>query len=702
LGLGAIPDGKGVHFGVYAKNAHAVSIALFDDPEGEPLVLLPLPEQTHHIWHGYVEGLVEGQLYALVADGPWDPKQGLRYNPYKFLLDPYAKALAGKFSTREHLHLAYDPDHPEKDLVPDRRSNARVIPKCVVLGKEKFDWQGVKPPDIRREDLILYEAHLKGFTAHPSSGVKHPGTYLGFIEKIPYLKRLGVNAVELLPVQAKYSEDHLTEKDLVNYWGYNTAAFFCLEPSYAAGKEPGSALREFKTLVRELHRAKIEIILDVVYNHSPEGDELGPTLHFRGLDNLAYYALEGDKHELRKYRNVTGCGNTLDFGKPAMVRLAMDSLRYLAEECHVDGFRFDLADVLGRQGNRDFHSEAIFFQALAQDPVLNRLKIIAEPWDTQSYGVGKYPVEWSEWNGKFRDTLRRFTKGDEGQIGDLAWRLTGSADLYGPEGRGPEASVNFVTCHDGFTLWDLVSYNGKHNEANRENNRDGSDHNDSWNCGVEGPTEDEAILALRQKQCRNFLTLLILSHGLPMLNMGDEYLRSQQGNNNPYGQDNALTWFDWGLAEQSADFTAFVRRLIALRKSLPAYRPHAKSDEDDSQPSSHMVQWMNSSGQFPHWDDGRVRHLAYFLETAAPGWGHPASMTGESLRLGFLINGEEKGMTLGLPESLPGHAWFLAVQTAASPLNACFNRDEARRLDDDFAVPVPARSMVIVLEKPIG
>lgn len=705
--LGATVDRDGVSFAVYAKHAHAVFVALFDQPYGEPIALLPLPERTHDIWHGHVRGLQAGQFYALLADGPWDPRHGHRYNPYKFLIDPYAKALVGGFSTLEHLHLAYDPDHADRDLVMDRRSNARVLPKCVVVGPQNFDWQGVRNPGHRMEDLIVYEAHAKGFTAHPSSEVRMPGTYLGFIEKIPYLKALGINAVELLPVQAKYSEDHLTQRGLVNYWGYNTAAFFCLEPDYASNTDPLAPLIEFKTLVRELHRAGIEILLDVVYNHTAEGNELGPTLSFRGLDNAAYYVLEGEKHERRGYRNVTGCGNTLDFGSPVVNRMALDSLRYLVEECHVDGFRFDLATVLGREGSGDFKATAPFFQAISQDPVLSRVKLISEPWDLQTYAVGGFAAEWSEWNGKFRDTVRRFVRGDQGQIMDLGWRLTGSADLYGDDGRGSDASINFVTCHDGFTLWDLVSYNGKHNLANGEENRDGSDHNDSWNCGVEGQTQDETILTLRRQQARNLATLLLLSHGIPMWNAGDEFLRSQSGNNNAYCQDNALGWTNWSGLDQAESpekaMLDFVSSLIRLRQSLPVFRSRPLPARDGHSPEAVAeLHWTGANGLPPVWNDSALRHMACFFDA---GQDQPFSNSEPSSkwkRLGLILNGEDRGITFSLPSATAGYTWFVLVQTADKSGKACLGLETAIPLASMSGLPIPARSIVVIAEKAMG
>ena len=444
------------------------------------------------IWHALVKGLRAGQLYGYKARGEYRPEWGLRFNDAKLLLDPYAKAVTGKFRNIDNLLLAYDPQPGAEERLPTRATTPPSCPRH--RRRRRLRLAGRAAPDLALEQLVIYEVHVKGFTAHPSVGVRESRTYLGFIEKIPHLTRLGVNAVELLPVHEYYVDDFLVQKGLTNYWGYNSIGFFAPESSYGTGRTPGCQVAEFKTLVRELHKAGIKVILDVVYNHTGEGNEMGPSLCFRGLDNPSYYSLTGpDDAPRRYYMNYTGCGNSLNFDSPAVIRLVMDSLRYWVEAMHVDGFRFDLASVLGR-GEQDghFQSSASFFDAVSQDPVLNRAILIAEPWDIGTYQVGNFPVDWSEWNGRFRDTMRRFGKGDAGQLADVGWRLTGSADLYGDDGRSAYNSINFITCHDGFTLYDLVSYNSKHNEANGENNQDGSNDNHSWNCGVEGDTDDPA------------------------------------------------------------------------------------------------------------------------------------------------------------------------------------------------------------------
>ena len=433
--LGATLDGDGVNFAIYSKHATEVFLLLFDKPDGEPSDIIQLKQRDKFIWHARVNGLRAGQLYGYKVRGEYRPEWGLRFNDAKLLLDPYAKAVSGKFRNTDNLLLAYDSQSEARDLSSDPRDNTKIVPKAIVIDAG-FDWLGDVSPDLRLEQLIIYEVHTKGFTAHSSSEVEHPGTYLGFIEKIPYLQRLGINAVELLPVHEYVVDDFLVERGLTNYWGYNSIGFFAPESSYSTQRTSGCQVAEFKTLVRELHKARIKVILDVVYNHSAEGNELGPSISFRGLDNLSYYSLTGPAGAPRRYyMNYTGCGNSLNFDSPAVIRLVMDSLRYWVEAMHVDGFRFDLASVLGREQDGHFQSSASFFDAVSQDPVLNRVIMVAEPWDLGTYQVGNFPVDWSEWNGKFRDTMRRFVKGDGGQLSDLGRRLTGSADLYGEDGR---------------------------------------------------------------------------------------------------------------------------------------------------------------------------------------------------------------------------------------------------------------------------
>jgi isoamylase len=657
--LGATLTPEGVNFALFSRSASAVHLVLFDEPAGEPTEVIPLEGPNRYIWHVLVGGLHAGQLYGYRVFGDHDPAHGMRFNPSKLLIDPYAKALTGKAVNADNLLLAYDPHAPDLDLSIDARDDARIVPKCIVVD-DGFDWQNDSSPHIPLEHLLVYEVHVKGYTAHPSSGVAHPGTYLGFVEKIPHLQRLGVNAVELLPVHEHYVEDFLRQRGLTNYWGYNTVAFFAPEISYSTCALPGCQVAEFKTLVRGLHRAGIKVILDVAYNHSAEGSELGPTLSLRGIDNPTYYALTGPPEQPgRFYRNYTGTGNALDLAQPAVIRLVMDSLRYWVEVMHVDGFRFDLASVLGRQEDGTFRTRSGFFDAVSQDPVLSRVTLIAEPWDLGTYQVGNFPIDWSEWNGRFRDTVRRFVKGDRGQVPDLAARITGSADLYRDDGRAAYNSVNFVTCHDGFTLHDLVSYDDKHNEANREGNRDGSEQNDSWNCGTEGETDDEAVTRLRRQQAKNLLCTLLFSAGTPMLLGGDELFRTQGGNNNAYCQDNDNSWFDWREVERNAEILAFVRRAIALtrRCTILQRRKFLLGRDRDGDGVPDIVWYDNDLGS-PHWQDGALRTLCYQLAGSEQG----AELA--HYRLFFVLNADSALQRVTLPPLWQGARWSRLIDTA--------------------------------------
>ena len=659
--LGATPDPEGVNFALHSQTASDVFLLLFDDPRGGPTDVIRLESRTRLIWHCFVHGLRPGQLYGYKVRGPFDPARGLRFNEHKLLMDPYARAFTGKALNEDNLLLAYDPASPARDLSLDTRDNTSIVPKAIVTD-DAFDWRGDAPPAIPFEDLIIYEVHVKGFTAHPSSGVRHPGTYLGFAEKIPHLCELGVNAVELLPVHENYVEDSLRERGLTNYWGYNTLGFFAPESSYSTGSSPGCQVAEFKTLVRELHGAGIEVILDVVFNHSAEGNEIGPTLSLRGIDNPSYYILTGGPQEPgRYYMNTTGCGNSLDLASPPVIRLVMDSLRTWVDVMHVDGFRFDLASVLGREEGR-FRKTASFFDALSQDPLLSRVKLIAEPWDLGSYEVGGFPVDWAEWNGRFRDTARRFGKGDAGQARDLGWRLTGSADLYGDDGRSPYNSVNFLTCHDGFTLRDLVSYNGKHNEANLEGNRDGSDDNNSWNCGAEGDTEDPEVLRLRRRLARNHACLLLMSQGMPMILGGDEIFRTQRGNNNAYCQDNPLSWFDWEEARRNRDLFEFFRKAIAFRKRHPILRRRKFLLGEDLD-ADHIpdISWYGTDLGKPAWDDPECRTVCFQLDAGETA---PSPPPAGDYYLYFILNAGWLEREILLPPLPGGRTWRRVVDTS--------------------------------------
>jgi glycogen operon protein len=587
----------GVNFTLFSRHATRVSLLLFASPdEHRPCQVIDLEPNLHRtgdIWHVCVHEAGEGLIYAFQVDGPHAPARGHRFNPNAILLDPYAIAMA---SPQNWDFSANCPTDADIDQPPP------AVAKCLTLGNG-FDWEGDRPLKRHWSELTIYEVHVRGMTLHPSSGVSSPGTFQGLTEKIPYLNELGVNAIELMPLQ-EFNPHELTARNpytgerLVNYWGYNTVGFFAPAENYGSRAYPGCQVNEFKTMVKAMHRAGIEVLLDVVFNHTAEGNETGPTLNFRGLDNSIYYLLEEDK---KHYKNYSGCGNTLNCNHPVVRNFILDCLRYWVVEMHVDGFRFDLASILGRDRGGHLTPNPPLLEQIAEDPILREVKLIAEAWDAGgAYLVGRFPGErWSEWNGQFRDDARRYWRGDHGMAGALASRLCGSSDLYDHSGKAPVNSINFVTCHDGFTLCDLVSYQHKHNLANGEENRDGCNDNFSANHGVEGPTEDRGINRLRMKQKKNMLATLFLSRGVPMLLGGDEFGRTQFGNNNAYCQDNEISWFDWSLLDKNREIFDFVRRLIAFRK---AHR--ALSLEQFYRPDE--IAWFNPQGQPPQWSDDSV------------------------------------------------------------------------------------------------
>jgi glycogen operon protein len=567
---GATFDGRGVNFAVYSRVATRVDVCLFDSADApREAECLSLTEVAGHTWHGYIPGLEPGALYGLRVDGPHAPERGHRCNPNKLLVDPYAKAIVGQPDWKGPV-LGYKHDDERADLSFDDTDSAPAMPRCVVVD-DAFDWGDDRPPDVSWRHTTIYELNVRGFTKlHPEVPENERGTYagLGHPAAVGYLKNLGITAVELLPVHAFVDDGFLVDKGLRNYWGYSTLGFFAPEARYASNPKPGAQVAEFKAMVKALHAAGIEVILDVVFNHTCEGNHLGPTLSLRGIDNATYYWLMPD---CRYYLDFTGTGNSLNASMPETARLIVDSLRYWVNEMHVDGFRFDLATTIGRIGAGEFDSRAPIFQIISQDPVLSRVKLIAEPWDVGlgGYQVGNFPHPFREWNGKFRDAIRRYWKGDDNLAAEIGYRLSGSADLYQGERRQPQASINFVTAHDGFTLHDLVSYSEKHNEANRENNQDGTDDNLTWNHGVEGETEDAGVIALRERQMRNLLATVFLAQGVPMILGGDEMGRTQHGNNNAYCQDNDLSWFDWKLDERRRNLVEFTRQMIQLRRRHP-------------------------------------------------------------------------------------------------------------------------------------
>jgi glycogen operon protein len=651
--LGATLQEGGVNFALYSKHAKEVYLLLFPAARKSPSDIIQLQCSTRNIWHCFVHGIKAGQLYAYKVKGDYQPAQGFRFNENKLLIDPYAKALTGKCINQDGLLFGYDPQAEEKDLSFDRRDNSEIVPKSIVIDDKEFDWQGDLHPDIPLDETIIYEVHLKGFTAHPSSGVKHPGTYAGFSEKIPYLKELGINAVGLLPVHEFYTEDNLAQRNLTNYWGYNTLCYFAPEFSYSSQKSLACQVNEFKTLVRQLHKAGIEVLLDVVFNHSGEGDQLGPTLTYRGIDNLSYYYLKGAGNEPgRYYLDYTGCGNSLNASNAPVLRMIMDSLRYWVEQMHVDGFRFDLASVLGRESG-NFLKTASFFDALSQDPILSRIKLVAEPWDIGTYQLGNFPVDWAEWNGQFRDTMRKFIKGDAGQLRNFSKRIAGSLDIYRCDGRTAFQSINFITCHDGFTMYDLVSYREKHNLANAENNTDGLDENNSWNWGAEGPTDDLDILNLRKQLIKNFACCLFLAGGTSMLLGGDEFCRTQKGNNNAYCQDNEISWFNWRGLEKNKDIFSFFKKIIQARKY---YRILKKKEISYGQTLPALISWYGTNLNSPDWENPEARTLCFLMQASEPGM--------EKYDYFTIFNADYRSQEVKLPQFKDARKWQRIIDTS--------------------------------------
>jgi len=668
--LGATCDEDGTNFSLFSEHAERVELCLFDADDNETRV--EVVERTAHNWHCHLPGVGPGQRYGYRVHGPYDPHSGHRFNPRKLLLDPYAKSIEGAVRWREANVLPYVPPDggpiEEADLEPDDEDDAPAIPKCVVIDRG-FDWEDDRRPNIPPHESVIYEVHVKGFTKlHPDVREDLRGTYAGLADPaaLDYLRSLGITAVELLPIHHIADESFLADRGLTNYWGYSTIGFLAPHSLYAATGIRGQEVREFKGMVKALHRAGIEVILDVVYNHTAEGNHLGPMLSFRGVDNASYYRLVPD--DPRHYMDYTGTGNTLNAQHPSVLRLIMDSLRYWVSECHVDGFRFDLASALARE-LYDVDRLSAFFDTIHQDPILSQVKLIAEPWDVGpgGYQVGNFPVLWSEWNGIYRDTIRDWWR-TQAHTGDFASRLTGSSDLYADDGRHPFASINFVTAHDGFTLRDLVSYNDKHNEANLEGNRDGTPDNRSWNCGVEGETDDPEINALRSRQQRNFLATLFLSQGTPMLLGGDEMGRTQGGNNNAWCQDTEISWFHWDLGEDQQSLLDFTKRLITLRREHPVLRRrqylHGTEVEGSGLPD---VWWFRADGRRMtrnDWQDGAGgKVLGMFLngeEIATPG-PHGERIVDDSFVA--LINAHHEPRTFTLPNRRFGVRWELELST---------------------------------------
>ena len=697
---GATWDGEGVNFAVFSEHATGVDLCLFEGPAESEACRIPMTEVTAHVWHIYLLGVMPRQLYGYRVHGPYEPEQGLRYNPNKLLVDPYAKAICGQVDWSQPV-FGYQLGNDQADLAMDEQDDAPGVPKSVVPHLY-FDWENDRPPLVPWHKSVIYETHVKGLTAlHPDVPEEIRGTYAGLAEPVvtDYLRRLGITAVELQPVHAFIDDKILLDRGLRNYWGYNTLNFFAPEARYAAGGDNGNQVGEFKRMVKELHRAGLEVILDVVYNHTTEGNELGPTLSLRGIDNSIYYKLSAENP--RYYTDYTGTGNSLNAGHPQVLQLIMDSLRYWIQDMHVDGFRFDLASALARELH-DVNRLSAFFDIVHQDPVISQVKLIAEPWDVGEggYQVGNFPILWAEWNGRYRDTVRRYWRGDDSQVAELGFRLTGSSDLYARDGRRPNASINFVTAHDGFTLRDLVSYNEKHNEANGENNQDGTTDNDSWNCGVEGPTDDPEIVSLRRRQMRNLLTTLMLSQGVPMLLSGDEIGRTQQGNNNTYCQDNELSWLHWDWDDEAKDLLSFTQRLIEIRLSHPVLhrrtffqgrRLHGSEVRD--------ITWLRTDGERmtdAEWDAGWIQSLGMLLNGDAI---DELDERGERIvdnTLLILLNAYHEPIPFTLPARWADKPWLVLIDTA-HPLEEVDEEAEERVVSaSEGPIELEGRSMLLL------
>jgi glycogen operon protein len=690
--LGAICNNEGVNFALYADNATGVELCLFNSVRDEKeFATIKIKERTHHIWHIFLPDVKPGQLYGYRVYGPFAPEEGHRYNHHKLLIDPYAKAIAGIIAWNDAL-FGYEIGNPDEDLSFSTLDSAPFIPKSVVIN-DHFDWGDDKPPKTPYHKSVIYEAHVKGFTKlHPEIPDEIKGTYAGISHPVTigYLKDLGITAIELMPVHHFVSDRHLQEKGLENYWGYNTIGFFAPDARYSASGVTGEQVIEFKNMVKALHAAGIEVILDVVYNHTAEGNHMGPTLSFRGIDNAAYYRLTEDNK--RYYNDYTGTGNTLNANLPNVLRLMMDSLRYWILNMHIDGFRFDLAATLARELHEVDRLSA-FFDIIHQDPVISQAKLIAEPWDIGEggYQVGKFPPGWAEWNGKYRDCMRDFWRGADSMLGEFALRFTGSPDLYESDYRRPTASINFITAHDGFTMNDLVSYNEKHNSANGEDNNDGESHNRSWNCGTEGETDDPQITALRQQQKRNLLTTLLLSQGVPMLLAGDEISRTQKGNNNAYCQNNEVSWINWATADQ--ELLDFTRKLIDFRRSHPAFcrRRWFQGQRIKGTGVDDIAWFLPDASEMTeeHWNNDFAKSLGVYLNGLGIHW---VGSRGERIvdeNFYIIFNAHYEALPYTLPPAKYCKHWHKVIDTS-------YGFDGNERFEAGSDLTVQGRSIVVL------
>lgn len=693
--LGATYDGKGVNFSLFSENAEKVELCFFDTDSKESRI--SVNERTHGSWHIYIPGAKPGQQYGYRVYGPYDPKNGYRFNPNKLLIDPYAKAINGEVIWNEAL-FGYIINHEDEDLSYSETDSAGFLPKSVVVDNA-FDWQCDNLLNTPLHKTVIYELHTKGFThLSPNIPDKIKGTYAGIShpDSIKYFKKLGITAIELLPVHEFIADGHLMDKGLTNYWGYNTIGYFAPEGKYSSAGTSGEQVKEFKEMVKTLHAEGIEIILDVVYNHTAEGNHLGPSLCFRGIDNVSYYRLTND--DKRYYMDYTGTGNTLNTVHPTTLRLIMDSLRYWVIEMHVDGFRFDEATTLAREFD-DVDKWGSFFDILHQDPILSQVKLIAEPWDVGKNGfqVGNFPAGWMEWNAKYRDGMRQFWKGEDEMLAEFANRFTGSSDLYISDSRTPMASLNFITAHDGFTLLDLVSYNDKHNQNNGDNNEDGGDNNRSWNCGIEGPTDNEDINRLRKQQCRNFLTTLFLSQGVPMLIAGDELGRTQNGNNNSYCQDNETSWLDWDNKDD--ELISFCSQLIHFRLDHPVFcRKKWFQHKSIKGKEATDIEWFLPEG-FPmtdeHWNSTNAKSLGIFLSGDQL---NELSSKGEKIfddSFYIILNSHYETVSYKIPDDKWGNNWFKIIDT----YEGLFDLHEKTQIKASDEINVLGRSVIVLIRK---
>jgi glycogen operon protein len=683
---GAHQQGTGVNFVLFSRHATGVRLEFYqnsDDSSPSRIIHLdPVRHRTGDVWHVWVRGIPAGQLYGYRVEGPYLPEEGHRFNPHKLLLDPYARAIAGVENWDFLAARGYDSSSRLTDLSISTVDNAGTTPKCI-FSHDHFDWEMDSPPKHSASDTVIYETHVRGFTILPSSGVAHPGTFAGLTEKIPYLQDLGVTAVELMPV-LEFNENEsnrlnpITGGRLKNYWGYDPVAFFAPKQSYCIGGPHGQQIREFREMVKAFHRAGIEVILDIVLNHSAEGDELGPTISLRGIENSIFYMLQ--ENGRRYYKNFSGVGNTLNANHPVVREFVRNVLRYWVMHMHVDGFRFDLASVLGRDEHGNILRNAPLLEGIAEDPILRDVKIIAEAWDAGgAYQVGCFSTQrWTEWNGRFRDDVRRFWVGDAGMIGSFASRICGSSDLYQSSGKGPASSLNFVTCHDGFTLNDLVSYKQKHNDENGEFNRDGTDANYSDNCGVEGPSQNPGVQGMRKRLIKNALLTLFISRGVPMLLGGDEFRRTQRGNNNAYCQDNEVSWFDWSLLEKHKEIQRFTRGMIAFRRAhLVLRRESFYTDED--------IKWFAPNGATPDWADQRQKSFACLI----------LGQTEPDLFL--LFNADTRSVDFSIPALPGGKIWRLAVDTSRTAPDDLFDSGKEPSMQGQIRFCLEPRSSAILL-----